>query len=369
MVYLDNASTTAVHPEVIQLMTEQMNQVWGNPSSTHSLGRQAKSAIESARKTIAKLIGASSNEIIFTSGATEALHTIIHGCIEHHHIQRIITTKIEHHAVLDTIQSLKHVEVNYLSVSDSGEINYNELEKKLQENIPTLVCLMHVNNEIGNITDLKKVSHWCAQYQALFLSDTVQSLGKEIIDVSEVGVDFLIGSAHKFHGPKGIGFYYKKKTLGLPSVFKGGDQEKGLRAGTENTFAIVGMAKALEIAIKNLAQNQTYLFELKEYAKSELLEKFPETIINGSSDAASHILNITLPLDDSKASMIVFLLDMNGICVSRGSACQSGSSKPSHVLQEILPDNLLKKPSIRISFSYLNTKNDIDELIIALQKI
>ncbi len=369
MVYLDNASTTAVHPAVIQLITEQMTGVWGNPSSTHSMGRQAKSIIENARKTIAQLIGASSSEIIFTSGATEAIHTIIHGCVQQHHIQRIITTKIEHHAVLDTIQSLNNVEITYISITASGEINYAELEKNLQETTPTLVCLMHVNNETGTITNLKKVSDWCVQYNALLLSDTVQSLGKEVLNVSEIPVDFLIGSAHKFHGPKGIGFYYKKKTLGLPAIFKGGDQEKGLRAGTENTFAIAGMAKALEIAIENLIPNQKHLTDLKQYATAQLLKVFPETLINGGTSTAPHILNITLPLEESKAAMIVFLLDMQGICVSRGSACQSGSSKPSHVLQEILSENLLKKPSIRISFSYLNTTKDVDDLMVALQKI
>lgn len=368
MVYLDNASTTPVHPEVILLMSELMSKIWGNPSSTHSLGRQAKSVVEQARKSIAKSIGAASNEIIFTSGATESIHTIIHGCVQQHHIQRIISTKIEHHAVLDTIQSLNNIKIDYLSLSNLGEINYEELEKKLQEKIPTLVCLMHVNNEIGTVTDLKKVSNYCLQNQALLMSDTVQSLGKLTLNLQEIPVDFLVGSAHKFHGPKGIGFYYKKKTLGLPAVFKGGEQEKGLRAGTENSFAIAGMAKALEIAIEHLNSNQIYLSELKKYAQSELLKVFPEAIFNGGN-SASHILNVSLPLEESKASMMVFLLDMQGICVSRGSACQSGSSKPSHVLQEILPENLLKKPSLRISLSYQSTPKDIDDLIVALQKI
>lgn len=369
-IYLDNASTTAVRPEVISVMTDLMLNNWGNPSSTHSLGRNAKSALELSRKNIAKLIGASSNEIIFTSGATEAIHWIIKGCVEKYAIKRVITSKIEHHAVLDTVLGLNNVQIDFVSVDDNGVVILDDLCDLLFENIPTLVCLMHVNNEIGGINDIVSIGNICHNHDALFMTDAVQAMGKFVFDLQQLPIDFLISSAHKFHGPKGIGFLFKRKNINLTVLFEGGGQEKGLRAGTENLPAIVGMETALTLAYQNIDKDALYIKQLKQYAIDQLKIHFVDVHVNGDfSHTSSRILNISLPLNESISGMLVFMLDMKGIAVSRGSACQSGSSKPSHVLQEILPENWVNKPNIRISFDYNNTFDDIDNLVKALKEI
>lgn len=369
-VYLDNAATTAIHPEVISVMLEVLQNDFGNPSSTHSFGRSAKTLLESARKSIAKLLNAQASEIIFTSSATEATNWILTSVVKDLGIQRIITTKIEHHATLHTVEHLAKefgIQVEYIAILQNGNIDYQDLAAKLPSNIPTLVSLIHVNNEIGTILDIKRVSDLCQYANALFHCDTVQSIGKTNLDVQDLGIDFLVASAHKFHGPKGIGFAYITKNSMLQPMIFGGEQEKGMRAGTEAVHQVVGMSKAFELAHVNLESDTNYISDLKEYCYSELKKVFPAVKINGEN-TFYNLLNVQLPLSEEKTSMLLFTLDMKGIAVSRGSACQSGSVKPSHVLAEFLSPEEVIKPSVRISFSHFNMKEDIDLLIEALKQ-
>jgi len=371
-VYLDSASTTQVHPEVIHEMTKVLSEDYGNPSSPHSFGRNAKSILELSRKSIAKQLNASAQEIIFTSCGTEANNWILRSAVRDLHIERIILSKIEHHAVLETVEFLQkeyNIKVDYVLVKPNGEIDITSLVDLLSNEMKTLVSLMHVNNEIGTVLDIDKVGRICQQHNALFHSDMVQSVGKLEIDLKVTPVDFMVASAHKFHGPKGIGFAFIKKKSGLQPLFHGGEQEKGLRAGTEGVHQIAGMAKALELSYANLDAERNYISDLKNYLISQLEIEFPAFKINGTRDGFYPILNILLPFTEAITGMILFNLDMKGIAVSRGSACQSGSIKPSHVLAELLSDEDLKKPSLRISFSHFNTKEDIDLLLIALKSI
>lgn len=371
-VYLDNASTTQLRPEVIQEMTKVLAEDYGNPSSTHSFGRNAKSILELSRKSIAKCLNASAQEIIFTSCGTEANNWILRSAVKDLKVKRIILSKIEHHAVLHTVEHLQNefgIQVDYVAVKPNGEIDITDLVDLLSQEIKTLVSLMHVNNEIGTILDVEKVGRICEQHNALFHSDMVQSVGKLEIDLQHLPIHFMVASAHKFHGPKGIGFAFVKKNSGLQPIFFGGEQEKGLRPGTEAVHQIAGMAKALEVSYANLDTERNHIQELKNYLISQLEIEFPAFQINGTSDGVFTILNVLLPFPDAKTAMILFHLDMKGIAVSRGSACQSGSIKPSHVLAEMLSSEDLKKPSLRISFSHFNTKADIDLLIEALKTI
>jgi cysteine desulfurase len=371
-VYLDNASTTAIRPEVIQEMTKVMVEDFGNPSSTHSFGRNAKSILELSRKSIAKHLNTSAQEIIFTSCATEANNWILRSAVKDLKVKRIITSKIEHHAVLYTLLALQNeygIQVDYVAVKPNGEIDITDLVELLSQETKTLVSLMHVNNEIGTVLDLERVGRICKQYNVLFHSDTVQSLGKTEIDLQAIPIDFIVASAHKFHGPKGVGFAFVRKNSGLQPLFFGGEQEKGLRAGTEALHQIAGMAKALELSYANLEAERTYISELKNYLITQLEIEFPAFAINGTVDGFYNMLNVLLPFHEDKTAMILFHLDMKGIAVSRGSACQSGTIKPSHVLAEMLSSEDVKKPSLRISFSHYNTKEDIDLLIEALKTI
>jgi cysteine desulfurase len=371
-VYLDNASTTQVHPEVIQEMTKVLSENYGNPSSTHSFGRNAKSVLELSRKSIAKQLNASAQEIIFTSCGTEANNWILRSAVRDLHIKKIILSKIEHHAVLQTVEALQkefNIQVDYVVVKPNGEIDITNLVDLLSHETKTLVSLMHVNNEIGTVLDIDKVGRICQQHSALFHSDMVQSVGKLEIDLKAIPIDFIVASAHKFHGPKGVGFAFVKKNSGLQPLFYGGEQEKGLRAGTEAVHQIAGMAKALELSCANLNKKRSYISDLKNYLLAQLAIEFPAFKINGTQDGLYPILNVLLPFDEKITGMILFNLDMKGVAVSRGSACQSGSIKPSHVLAEMLSDEDLKKPSLRISFSYFNTKEDVDLLITALKSI
>jgi cysteine desulfurase len=371
-VYLDNASTTAIRPEVIQEMTKVMTEDFGNPSSTHSFGRNAKSILELSRKSIAKHLNSTAQEIIFTSCGTEANNWILRSAVKDLKVKRIITSKIEHHAVLYTLLALQSeydIQVDYVAVKPNGEIDITDLVELLSQETKTLVSLMHVNNEIGTVLDLERVGRICKQYNVLFHSDTVQSLGKTEIDLQAIPIDFLVASAHKFHGPKGVGFAFIRKNSGLQPIFYGGEQEKGLRAGTEALHQIAGMAKALELSYTNLETERTYISELKNYLITQLEVEFPAFAINGTVDGFYNMLNVLLPFSEDKTAMILFHLDMKGIAVSRGSACQSGTIKPSHVLAEMLSNEDLKKPSLRISFSHYNTKEDIDLLIAALKSI
>ena len=371
-VYLDNASTTAIRPEVIQEMTKVMTEDFGNPSSTHSFGRNAKSILELSRKSIAKHLNASAQEIIFTSCGTEANNWILRSAVKDLKVKRIITSKIEHHAVLYTLLALQSeygIQVDYVAVKPNGEIDITDLVELLSQETKTLVSLMHVNNEIGTVLDLERVGRICKQYNVLFHSDTVQSIGKTEIDLQAIPIDFIVASAHKFHGPKGVGFAFVRKNSGLQPIFYGGEQEKGLRAGTEALHQIAGMAKALDHSYTNLETERAYISELKNYLITQLEIEFPAFAINGTVDGFYNILNVLLPFSEDKTAMILFHLDMKGIAVSRGSACQSGTIKPSHVLAEMLSSEDLKKPSLRISFSHYNTKEDIDLLIEALKTI
>lgn len=371
-VYLDNASTTALRPEVIQEITHVLQEEYGNPSSTHSFGRSAKNILESSRKLIAKQLNVSAQEIIFTSGGTEANNWILRSAIKDLKVKRIITSKIEHHAVLNTVLALQTeygVEVDFVNLNSKGEADINHLVELLSQDKPTLVALMHVNNETGTVLDIEKVARLCKQYNALFHSDTVQSVGKTEIDLQKAEVDFIVASAHKFHGPKGIGFAFIRKNPGINPMIFGGEQEKGLRAGTEGVHNIAGMAKALEISYVNLEAERRQIQNLKDYFVEKLQTNFPEFKINGNPEGFYNIINVLLPFSDEKTAMILFNLDMKGIAVSRGSACQSGSIKPSHVLKEMLSEEDLKKPSLRISFSHFNTQEDIDLLIEALKTV
>jgi cysteine desulfurase len=371
-IYLDNASTTPLRKEVIDSMIESMEADFGNPSSSHSFGRTAKNSLEISRKQIAKFFNVSGSEIIFTSGATEANNWILNSAVKNLNVNRIITSKIEHHAVLYPVQKIEmehNIQIDYVNINPDGSVDLAHLVKLLQQNLPTLVSLMHVNNETGVVLDLEKTAQICEQYKAFFHSDTVQSIGKTTIDLSKIPLHFLVASAHKFHGPKGIGFAFVRKGLTLNPMIVGGEQEKGLRAGTEPIHDIVGMTKALEIS-ESLHQNETnFVLELKNYCIKRLFEVFPALKINGNETCFYNILNVMLPLDVNKTSLLLFNLDMKGIAVSRGSACQSGSQKPSHVLAQMLSESDLLLPSIRISFSHFNTFNEIDYFISVLKSI
>ncbi len=371
-VYLDNAATTALYPEVILEMVKVMENDFGNPSSSHSFGRQAKNNIELSRKAIANALNASSQEIIFTSGGTEGNNMILRSAVKNLKIQRIISSRIEHHAVLHTIEALQKefgTEIDYVKILSNGEIDITNLVELLSDNKPTLVSLMHVNNEIGTVLDLERIGRICKQYQAYFHSDTVQSIGKTKINLQETPIDFLVASAHKFHGPKGVGFTFIRKGIAVSPIFLGGEQEKGLRPGTESIHNIVGMAKALAISNEELENHQSEISILKNYLIEKLDTHFPNYKINGNPNGFYNIVNILLPFSIEKTAMILFHLDMKGISVSRGSACQSGSSKPSHVLAEILNDSECQQPSLRISFSHFNTTEEIDYLINVLQEL
>ncbi len=370
-VYLDNASTTAIRPEVVAEMTKVLLEDYGNPSSSHFFGRNAKNLIELSRKSIAKQLQVTASEIIFTSCGTEANNLIIMSCIKDLKITRIITSKIEHHAVLHTLQILQKqhdIQIDYVNILPSGAVDLIHLSDLLSDSKKSLVTLMHVNNEIGTILNLERVSKICKQNNALFHTDTVQSIGKTEFDLAEIPIDFIVASAHKFHGPKGVGFAFIRKGIMLNPILLGGEQEKGMRAGTECVHNIVGMAKALEMAQTNLNEEREAITALKNYTIKELKRHFPEVKFNTNpEDNFYNLVSVNLPFSEEKTAMILFNLDMKGIAVSRGSACQSGSVKPSHVLAEILSDEDLKKPSLRISFSHYNTTDDIDYLIQNLQ--
>ena len=371
-IYLDNASTTALRPEVIQEMTKVLTEDYGNPSSTHGLGRTAKNILELSRKSIAKNLNATAQEIIFTSCGTEANNWILRSAVKDLQVKRIITSKIEHHAVLYTALVLEKeydIQIDYVNVKPNGEIDITHLVELLSQEKKTLVSLMHVNNEIGTVLDLERIGRICQEHNTLFHSDTVQSIGKTPIDLEKLSVDFIVASAHKFHGPKGVGFAFIRKNSGLQPLFFGGEQEKGLRAGTEALHQIAGMAKALKLSYSNLETEQKHILELRKYLITQLKTAFPEFKINGNPDGFYTVLNVLLPFEATKTAMLLFHLDMKGIAVSRGSACQSGSIKASHVLAEMLSVEDLKKPSLRISFSHYNTKEDIDILVEALKTI
>nr|WP_321228089.1 cysteine desulfurase family protein [uncultured Psychroserpens sp.] len=374
-VYFDNAATTSIRDYVIDKMSEVMKSNFGNPSSTHSYGRQSKSLIELSRKRIASHFNVSAAEIVFTSGGTEADNLVLRSAVRDLGVTEIITSKIEHHAILHAIDQLKKeydITVTYLDLNSDGDIDLSQLESLLQTDTKQLVTLMHINNEIGNILDLKKVAELCKANNALFHSDTVQSVGHYKLDLQEIPIDYLAASAHKFHGPKGVGFAFLRKNSGLRATIFGGEQERGLRAGTESIHNIVGMDEALTISYSNLDTERNYIKTLKSYFIDQLQSVFPNVSFNGQSGdlekSTYTLVSVCLPISAEKANMLHFQLDLKGIACSKGSACQSGSSQNSHVLTEILNLDDLQKPSVRFSFSCFNTKDEVDYVIGVLKE-
>lgn len=371
-VYLDNAATTPLAPEVADAMIPYLRSEFGNPSSTHYFGRQAKAVLETSRRTIAKLLNCSPSELIFTSGGTEADNMALSTAILTLGVQRIISTTIEHHAVGQTISALekeKNTEAVWLKVDAKGNIDLNELEQFLQDGKPTLVSLMHANNEIGTLLPLEKVSRLCRQYGAYFHSDTVQTMGHYPFDLQALDIDFITCAAHKFHGPKGIGFLYANRRVKAEALIRGGSQERGLRGGTENLYGIVGLAKAFELATTGIEEHREYVQGLKTYMMNSLKEQFEDVVFHGETDpdrSLYTVLNVCLPPTE-KAAMLLFTLDLKGVACSGGSACSSGSAKGSHVLEGIGADG--SRPNARFSFSRYTKKEEIDFALEQLQAI
>lgn len=371
-VYFDNAATTAIDEEVLEAMIPYLKEHFGNPSTQYSFGRDTRAAIEDARKTIAQLINATPGEIVFTSGATEANNTAIKGAVNYLGVERIITSPIEHHCVeysVDYCRDNLKVETVHVKIDDKGNVDIADVERLLQSSSKkTLVSLMHANNEIGTLLDIEKVGALCKQYNALFHSDTVQTFAHFSIDVQKMNIDFMAGAAHKFHGPKGVGFLYMRKQNKVQSFIHGGGQERGFRAGTENVYGIVGMAAAAKKAYLNLDNDRAYILDLKNYFMSKLNEKFNDIDFNGNTNEQSlfTVLNVSFPPND-KSALLLFMLDMDGICCSGGSACGSGASTGSHVVRALHKDE--NRVSIRFSFSKHNTKAEVDYVIEKLLKI
>lgn len=374
-IYLDNAATTPLSEEVIQAMVDAMNMSYGNPSSTHSFGQEAKALIEEERRKIAEYLKVQPNEIIFTSCGTESNNLIIKSCVSHLGVERIITSPMEHKCVAESVRDMKtrkNVEVTYIRPNQKGDISLEDIEKALQNSDKkTLVTLMHANNEVGNFYDIEKIGELCKKYNALFHSDTVQTIGHLDLDFSKINIDFASCSAHKFHGPKGSGFAYVKKNTKLKGMISGGGQERDLRSGTENVTGIIGLGKALELSMENLDKYQKQIQQIKDYTIQQLTEKIKGIKFNGRSDEAENslytLVNVLLPFKDP---LIGLRLDMKGIAVSQGSACSSGAAKPSAVMMMLLSDEELENCTpLRISFSHLTTKEDIDILVKELYTI
>jgi cysteine desulfurase len=369
-VYFDNAATTPLAPEVLDVMLPMLRDDFGNPSSTHQFGRKTKSAIEMARKSIAKLLHCSPMEICFTSGGTEADNMAINGAIKELGVTRIISSWAEHHAVLHTVENCHaagQVKLEMVNLNELGHVDTDHLREMLAgSEDKTLVSLMHANNEIGTMIDIEEIGRICEEHDALFHSDTVQTMGHFPMNLSEMKVHFVTGAAHKFHGPKGVGFLYINKDVHVDSMIKGGSQERNLRAGTENIYGIVGMAKALELALEDVDGHRKHIQSIKDYMCKRLSEELPETGFNGCLERSLYtVLNVRLPKTD-KAEMLLFLLDIDGIACSGGSACSSGSNQGSHVLRAINADTSV--PNIRFSFSRYSTKAEVDYVVEKLVK-
>ncbi|GHE23474.1 cysteine desulfurase family protein [Sphingobacterium griseoflavum] len=371
-VYFDNAATTPLDPEVIEVMTTTMHENFGNPSSIHAHGRQVKTIVEKARKTIASLLKASPSEIFFTSGGTEADNMAIVRSIVDLGITHAVTSPLEHHAVLHTLEEQEkrgNIRLDFVRIDDHGNVDLTHLRELLSNNPKTFVSLMHANNEIGNLTDIKAVSELCQEFNAIFHSDTVQTMGHYAHDLSDLHIDFLTGAAHKFHGPKGVGFLYINGRNKIKPLIYGGAQERNMRGGTENVYGIVGLAKALEISYREMADHQQYIQGLKDYMRRELAKALPGITINGNEEASRSlytVLNIALPKTEI-ADMLLFSLDIAGISASGGSACSSGSEIGSHVLQALNCDR--ERPSVRFSFSKYNTVEEVDFVVKTLKDL
>lgn len=370
-IYLDNAATTPLDPEVIKAMLPIMENSFGNPSSIHAWGRETKSAIENSRKTVAKLLNVSPSEIFFTSGGTEANNTAIFCSVRDLGIKHAITSKIEHHAVLHTLEGLAkegRIKLSFVNMNEKGHVDLYHLEELLKSNDRSLVSLMHGNNEIGNLLPLKSVSDICEKYNAIFHSDTVQTMAHYPFDLQKVNVHFITCAAHKYHGPKGIGFLYINGKIKIQPFIFGGAQERNMRGGTENVYGIVGLAKAMEIAYANLDEHKTKITELKNYMAEKLRSNIPGLLFNGDTlgDSLYTVLNVSFPASEN-SEMLLFNLDIAGVACSGGSACSSGTSTGSHVLKSLYPDS--ERPAVRFSFSKYSTKEEVDFVVEKLKEL
>lgn len=374
-IYLDNAATTPLSEEVIDAMVDSMKLSFGNPSSTHSFGQEAKISIENVRREIADYLHVTPAEIIFTSCGTESNNMIIKSAVEHLGVERIITSPLEHKCVAESVLDMKDrkgVEVVYIRPNQKGDVQLEKIEEALaKSDKKTLVTLMHANNEIGNLLDIKKVAELCKKYNALFHSDTVQTTAHIPLNFEEIPIDFASCSAHKFHGPKGSGYAFIRKSSGLKGIITGGPQERSLRAGTENVTGIVGLGKALELSVNHMNEYATHMQEIKDYAIAELTKNVEGVKFNGRSAEKDNslytVLSVLLPY---KNPLISLQLDMKGIAISQGSACSSGAAKPSMVMMMVLSEDEMDSCTpLRISFSHLTTKSEIDALVKALNDI
>ena len=372
-VYLDNAATTPLDPEVFEAMKPFLLEDFGNPSSTHSHGRKVRAAIESARKKIAELLQCTPGEIIFTSGGTEADNSILQSCISTYEIKNVITSPIEHHAVEQTLHYLakaRGVKLHYVELDAKGHVDPSHLQQLLRMNPQAMVSLMHANNEIGNLLDVQRVAELCEENKAYFHSDTVQTVGHYRHNMSALKIHGMTAAAHKFHGPKGIGFMFIRKDRKIQPFMQGGSQERNMRGGTENVYGIVGLAKALEIAYRDMDEHARKITALKQRMIERLRESIPGVDFNGDSANLERslytVLNVSLPESDEN-SMLLFNLDLNGISASGGSACSSGATFGSHVLAHLYPDS--KKGAVRFSFSKYNTADEIDYTVARLAEL
>ena len=373
-IYLDNAATTKVDTKVAEAILPFLTENFGNPSSIYSYGREVKSAIEKARKSVATLLGANPGEIFFTSGGTESSNMIMRRCVNDLGVKHIITSPLEHHCVLHTAEDIEHlgrIKLHLVNVNEHGDIDMAHLESLLEnlKNEKVLVSLMHGNNEIGNLLDLVTVGNLVKKYNAYFHTDTVQTVGHWKFNLHELPMDFITGSAHKFHGPKGAGIVYVSERVKVKPFVAGGGQERNMRAGTENVTGIIGFAKALEMAYENFDADKKYISDLKFYLKQKLEENFEGLIFNGRSGSENSmytVLSVGFPKNE-QTEMLLYTLDMDGICVSGGSACSSGANAGSHVIQGIYKGKA-NQSTIRFSFSKYNTKEEIDKVVAALQQ-
>ncbi|MBS1496288.1 MAG: cysteine desulfurase [Bacteroidetes bacterium] len=371
-IYFDNAATTALDKEVLEAMMPYFTEKFGNPSSIYSYGRETKIAIETARKSVAKLLNAHPAEIFFTSGGTESDNTAISASVRDLGCRHIITSPIEHHAVTHLVEHLNNldlVKVSYVKVLPDGHIDMDDLEELLASSEEkTLVSLMHGNNEIGNILDINAVGELCKLYSAIFHSDTVQTVGHFPFDLRNTPVHFVTGAAHKFHGPKGVGLLYINENVRIKPLVHGGGQERNMRAGTENIYGIVGFAKALELATKNHEADSAYVGTLKYYMHEQLKKHIPGVGFNGDTlgNSLYTLLSVSFPKTE-KSEMILFNLDINNICASGGSACTSGAEQGSHVIRAI--NNNPNQITVRFSFSKYNTKEEVDAVVEKLKDL
>jgi cysteine desulfurase len=373
-IYFDNAATTALDPEVLDAMMPYLTEKFGNPSSVYSYGRETKLAIENARKSVARFLNAAPGEIFFTSGGTESTNTAIAAAIRDLGCKHIITSPLEHHATLHTVEYYAHTgqaDLSFVKLTELGHIDMADLERLLASSkVRTVVTLMHANNEIGNLLDIKAVGELCRKYDAIFHSDTVQTVGHYPFNLKDIYVHFINGAAHKFHGPKGVGILYVNENVTIKPYLNGGSQERNMRAGTENLYGIVGFAKALELATNRYEQDSEHIRSVKLYMADRLKENFPDVVFNGDTFGNSlyTVLNVSFPHSE-KSEMLLFNLDMAGICVSGGSACTSGASSLSHVIKAINEGNTIDVVPIRFSFCKHNTKAEVDTVIAKLKEL